>query len=88
MILKEYLLAQGYEQLTPFMFDDSVHKIVNVIDVDSYGFEIWSITNKRYDEIVFRGRITGIMQFNKIMSYVKEDYDLSEEEIDELKNAL
>lgn len=84
MILKEYLLAQGYEQKN-YQFHGDSYIVTNTSDGDSYGFEIWSITNKRYDEVVFKGRVISVEEFIRIFSLVKEDYDLSEEEVKELK---
>lgn len=81
MILKEYLLSQGFEQRTSYQFHNDSYIVTLVQDLDSYGFEIWSITNKRFDEMMFRGRIPSIEWFKKILIMVKEDYDLLPEEI-------
>lgn len=88
MILKDYLHALKFEQKTPYQFHGDSYIVINVLDSDSYGFEVWSITNKRHDEVVFRGRIRSIEEFEKVMSLVKEDYDLTEDEREKLIDIL
>jgi hypothetical protein len=87
MILKDYLLEQGFEQKLPWQFHNDSYMITIVEDSDSYGFEIWSITVKRYDSVSFRGRIRSVDEFKLIFALVKEDYNLSEDEIKKLKIA-
>lgn len=88
MILKEYLLAQGFEQKLEYQFHGDSYIVILLRDTDSYGFEIWGIINKRFEETVFKGRIMSVVQFLKVFSFVKEDYDLSEDEREELSNIL
>lgn len=86
MILKDYLLDQGFEQKLPWQFHND-HYMVTYIDTDSYDFEIWSITSKRYDSVNFLGRVRSTDEFKLIFALTKEDYTLSEEEIEKLKIA-
>lgn len=87
MLLKEYLISKEFEQKLPWQFHDDNYMIV-YIGKDSYGFELWSITNKRYDERVFRGRIISLEDFKHIFVIVKEDYNLEESEIQRLKKEI
>lgn len=82
--LKDHLLSIGFEQKLPWQFHSDSYMII-YIDQDSYDFEIYSITNKRYDETMFKGRIRSSKEFDLIFSLVKEDYNLREDEIKKLK---
>lgn len=84
MILKDYLLEGGFEQKLPWQFHSDGYMIVHVGE-DSYEIEVWSITNKRYDEVVFRGRVTSVEEFKRILLLVKEDYNLTDNEVESIK---
>jgi len=84
--MKEHLLELGFEQRLPWQFHDDSYQIT-ILKNDSHDFSIVSIRNKRFDEIVFRGRIRFAEELNLILTLVKEDYDLTEEEKKQLKIA-
>jgi len=78
--MKEYLLSIGFEQKLPWQFHTDSY-MVTELEEDSNSIPLWSITNKRYDEKVFRGRIRSVEEFKQIFMLVKEDYDLTQDEI-------
>lgn len=82
--MKEHLLKLGFEQRLPWQFHDDSYQIT-ILRNDSYNFSVVSITNKRFDEVVFRGRIRNAEEFYLILTLVKEDYDLTDEEKEQLK---
>lgn len=84
--MKEHLIKLGFIQKMPWQFLNDSYLVVN-LHSDSYGFDMWSITSLRYDEISFRGRIRSVEEFDLIFALVKEDYNLTEEEIEVLKIA-
>ena len=84
--MKEHLEELGFKQRLPWQFHDEGYQIT-ILKNDSHNFSIVSITNKRYDEVVFRGRIRFAEELNLILTLVKEDYDLTEEEKKQLKIA-
>lgn len=75
MILKDYLLSEGFKQKLPWQFECDSYWVIKLQD-DSFGNEIWGISNKRFDERVFRGRIRSVEEFKLVFELVKEDYDL------------
>lgn len=87
MILKEHLLELGFEQKLPWQFHSDSYMVTFLDENDGEGFELWGITTKRYDERVFRGRIRSVKEFNLIFALVKESYNLTEDEIEQLKIA-
>lgn len=82
--MKDHLLKLGFAQRLPWQFHDDSYQIT-ILKNDSHNFSIVSITNKRFDEVVFRGRIRFAEELNLILTLVKEDYDLTDEEKKELK---
>jgi hypothetical protein len=83
-MLKEHLIKLGFKEKLPWQFIDDFYLLVN-LDSDSYGFDMWSITSLRYDEVNFRGRVRSVEEFNLIFALVKEDYNLTEGELELLK---
>jgi len=86
-MLEEHLITLGYKRKLPWQFMGDSYFVVRVEDADSYDFEIWSITNKRFDQVVFRGRIRSAQEFDYILLLVKEDYDLRDDEIIKLRGV-
>lgn len=82
--MKEYLLSIGFEQKLPWQFINDSYMVTDLSE-DSHDLPLWSIKNLRYDEVVFRGRIRNVSEFKVIFALVKEDYDLTDEEITKLK---
>lgn len=83
--MKEYLLSIGFEQGLPWQFISDSYIVID-LGKDSYGIPMWGITNRRYDERVFRGKIRSVLEFKLIFKLVKEDYDLTQGEIMDLKS--
>lgn len=80
MQIESYLESIGFEKRLPWQFHNDSYYI-SVLEKDSFGFSRISITNKRYDEQVFRGRILSEEGFQSILRAVKEDYDLTNDDI-------
>lgn len=82
--MKEYLLSIGFEQRLPWQYHTDSYMVVE-LEADSHSIPLWAIYNKRYDEKVYHGRIRSVAEFELIFALVKEDYNLTEEEIVQLK---
>lgn len=88
MNIDNYLLENGYEgwpKTKPYQFTLGSYRVIN-FGTDSYDFEIYGITSIRFDDTNYRGRIKSIEHFKEIMTCVKEDYNLTEEEKEYLKS--
>jgi len=85
MKLKEHFLSVGFRETSvSHQFDGDAYRLV-YIGVDSYGAELYSIINKRYDENVFRGRIPNGKVFDRLFVLVQEDYNIDKETITEIE---
>jgi len=84
--MKEHLLKLGFKQTLPWQFHNDFYQVTQ-LEEDSYNFDMWSIISKRYDSVNFRGRIRSVEEFDLIFALVKEDYNLTEQEIEKLKIA-
>lgn len=88
--IKEYLVGEGWENSRlPYQYHTDDYYIVE-LKRDSYDFCMYSIINKRYSETVFKGRIISVRQLISILEFVKEDYNLTDsekEELIEMKNT-
>lgn len=86
--IKEYLVSEGWENTRlPYQYHTDDYYIVE-LKRDSYDFCMYSVINKRYSETVFKGRILSVRQLISLLSFVKEDYNLTEiekEELNEMK---
>jgi hypothetical protein len=86
MILKEHLLSEGWQQFSLTEFKNHLFRIT-FYDKSPHGWEEWIIENKVYGRhsIIYRGKILSVAHFKAIMTFVKEDYQLTEFEIKTLK---
>lgn len=87
--LMQYLVEQGwYSTPLPWRlhYGDKKSPTYWIIEhrKDSWNCPIYSITIARYDEQIFRGRIMSIEEFEFIWLRTREDYNLTEEEREEL----
>ena len=70
----------------PWRYENDHHTINQVVDKDSYGFAIYSITPKRYiDESSFRGRLPNAKFAEEILMAIAEDYTM--ETLDRLPSS-
>ena len=70
----------------PWRYENDHYTINQVVDKDSYGFAIYSITPKRYiDESSFRGRLPNAKFAEEILMAIAEDYTM--ETLDRLPSS-
>ena len=61
----------------PWARENDHYRINQVVDEDSYGFPIYSITCKRYiDDSSFRGRLPNSVFAEEVLMAIAEDYTL------------
>lgn len=86
MILKEHLLSEGWKQFSLTEFKNHLFR-ATYYDTSMHGWEEWIIENKVYGRhsVIYRGKILSVAHFKAIMTFVKEDYQLTENEIKTLK---
>jgi hypothetical protein len=54
---------------------------INQVEIDSMGFAIYSITNDRYQDVHFRGRIPNTDILKVVLLLISEDYDVLDMEV-------
>jgi hypothetical protein len=83
--VQEYLPEIGFKQRLPYHYRwESRSYTVIESGTDSYGYIIWTIENVRYQSVSYRGRIKDARDFDQIFARIKEDYDLTDQDKENL----
>lgn len=78
--LKERLAELGFEPTKLPWRMESTHYTIVQVEEGCHGGPLFSITVKRYDEPVFRGRIPNAEYLDSVFMLVKEAYLLNDAE--------